>query len=87
MILLVQLLPPLNGRVFLITIKLIMAMEKKTEEIKVHVTESMKRKIQDASMDDDRRVSDWMTHNIALILTLRDAGISLTCCKNCSRDE
>ena len=62
-------------------------MEKKTEEIKIHITESMKRDIQDAAMDDDRRVSDWATHTIGLHLALRNAGISLTCCKNCSRGE
>ena len=34
--------------------------EKKTDEIKVHLGESLKRDIQDLAMADDRRVSDYI---------------------------
>ena len=64
-----------------------MDMEKKIDEIKLHVTESMKRDIQDAAMADDRRVSDWVTHHIGLILKLRKSGVIMTNCAGCSRGE
>ncbi len=60
-------------------------MEKKTEEIKIHCTETMKREIQDAAMDDDRRVSDWVTHIIGLNLKLRKSGVIMASCIGCEK--
>lgn len=42
--------------------------EKITEAVKLHLPESMKRDIQDACMADDRKVSDWIRHVLALHL-------------------
>jgi hypothetical protein len=60
-------------------------MEKKIEEIKIHCTETMKREIQDAAMDDDRRVSDWITHTIGLALKLKKSGVIMTSCSGCEK--
>lgn len=45
-----------------------MPQEKITEAIKLHLPETMKRDIQDAAMSDDRKVSDWIRHVLALHL-------------------
>jgi hypothetical protein len=53
-------------------------MEKKIEEIKIHCTESQKRDFQDAAMEDDRRVSDWIVHTLIKDIKLRKAGFIMT---------
>jgi hypothetical protein len=45
----------------------------------------MKREIQDAAMDDDRRVSDWITHTIGLALKLKKSGVIMTFCSGCEK--
>lgn len=40
-------------------------MDKITEAIKLHLSESMKRDLQDAAMSDDRKVSDYIRHVLA----------------------
>jgi len=46
-------------------------MEKITEQLKLHLPESLKRAIQDAAMADDRSVSEYIRH----VLTLHVYGI------------
>jgi hypothetical protein len=41
---------------------------KSTEAIKLHLPERLKRDIQDAAMADDRKVSEWIRHVLALHL-------------------
>jgi hypothetical protein len=43
-------------------------MNKATEAIKLHLPERLKRDIQDAAMADDRKVSEWIRHVLALHL-------------------
>lgn len=43
-------------------------MNKATEAIKLHLPERLKRDIQDAAMSDDRKVSEWIRHVLALHL-------------------
>lgn len=45
-----------------------MAAEKVTESIKLHLPERLKRDVQDAAMVDDRKVSEWIRHVLALHL-------------------
>lgn len=42
--------------------------EKVTESIKLHLPERLKRDVQDAAMVDDRKVSEWIRHVLALHL-------------------
>lgn len=42
--------------------------EKITEQIKLHLPESMKRDVQDAAMADDRKVSDYIRHVLSIHL-------------------
>jgi hypothetical protein len=42
--------------------------EKITEQIKLHLPESMLRDVQDAAMADDRKVSEFIRHVVALYL-------------------
>ena len=41
---------------------------KSTEAIKLHLPDQLKRDIQDAAMADDRKVSEWIRHVLALHL-------------------
>lgn len=43
-------------------------MNKSTESIKLHLPEQLKRDVQDAAMSDDRKVSEWIRHVLALHL-------------------
>jgi hypothetical protein len=43
-------------------------MTKSSEAIKLHLPERLKRDIQDAAMLDDRKVSEWIRHVLALHL-------------------
>ena len=43
-------------------------MTKSSEAIKLHLPERLKRDIQDAAMADDRKVSEWIRHVLALHL-------------------
>jgi hypothetical protein len=43
-------------------------MPKSSEAIKLHLPERLKRDIQDAAMNDDRKVSEWIRHVLALHL-------------------
>lgn len=42
--------------------------EKITEQIKLHLPETMLRDVQDAAMADDRKVSEWVRHVLGLHL-------------------
>jgi len=42
--------------------------EKKIDELKIHVTETMKRDLQDMALIEDRKVSDLARHIIELYL-------------------
>ena len=52
-------------------------MDKCLEEIKLHLPEDLKRDIQDFAMEDDRKVSEWIRHQLQLIILLRKSGIVL----------
>jgi hypothetical protein len=52
-------------------------MDKCLDEIKLHLPEDMKRDIQDFAMDDDRKVSEWICHQLQIIILLRKSGIVL----------
>jgi hypothetical protein len=43
-------------------------MNKVCESIKLHLPERLKRDVQDAAMKDDRKVSEWIRHVLALHL-------------------
>lgn len=43
-------------------------MEKKIDELKIHVTETMKRDLQDMALVEDRKVSDLARHIIEVYL-------------------
>lgn len=45
-----------------------MTQEKITEQIKLHLPESMKRDLQDKAMADDRKVSDYIRHVLSIHL-------------------
>jgi hypothetical protein len=45
-----------------------MPQEKITESLKLHLGEGMKRDLQDAAMREDRKVSDYVRHVLALHL-------------------
>lgn len=42
--------------------------EKITESLKLHIPESMLRDIQDASLREDRAVSEWIRHILSIHL-------------------
>jgi hypothetical protein len=52
-------------------------MDKAVERIQLHLGESLKQAIQDAAMEDDRAVSEWIRHQLSLLLEIRRAGIRL----------
>ncbi len=52
-------------------------MDKCLDEIKLHLPEEMKRTIQDLAMEDDRKVSEWIRHQLQLIIQFRQSGIVL----------
>ena len=65
-----------------------MTIEKITEQIKLHLPESMLRDVQDAAMTDDRKVSEWIRHVLALHLYgLKGTPHSCDCNKKSRGDE
>lgn len=52
-------------------------MEKLIEEIKLHLSEDMKRDIQDFALEDDRKVSEWIRHELSTLIRLRKSGVIL----------
>jgi hypothetical protein len=64
-----------------------MPTEKITEQIKLHLPESMLRDVQDAAMADDRKVSEWIRHVLALHLYGLKGSCSDRGCKGPLRGE
>lgn len=65
-----------------------MTTEKITEQIKLHLPESMLRDVQDAAMTDDRKVSEWIRHVLGLHLYgLKGTPHSCDCKKTSRGDE
>ena len=62
--------------------------EKITEQIKLHLPESMLRDVQDAAMTDDRKVSEWIRHVLGLHLYgLKGMGTACQCKQTMQGDE
>jgi hypothetical protein len=53
-------------------------MSKCLEDIKLHLDEELKRDIQDFAMEDDRKVSEWLRHEIKAVVRLRKAGLIIS---------
>jgi len=53
-------------------------MSKCLEDIKLHLDEELKRDIQDFAMEDDRKVSEWLRHEIKAVVALRKAGVIIS---------
>jgi len=53
-------------------------MSKCLEDIKLHLDEELKRDIQDFAMVDDRKVSEWLRHEIKAVVKLRKAGLIIS---------
>ena len=53
-------------------------MSKCLEDIKLHLDEELKRDIQDFAMVDDRKVSEWLRHEIKAVVKLRKAGVIIS---------
>jgi hypothetical protein len=53
-------------------------MSKCLEDIKLHLDEELKRDIQDFAMEDDRKVSEWLRHEIKAVVKLRKAGVIIS---------
>lgn len=62
-------------------------MSKCIEEIKLHLPEELKRDIQDLSMLDDRKVSEWIRHELTAIVHLRKHGVIVSDCLAKARGE
>jgi hypothetical protein len=65
-----------------------MTQEKITEQIKLHLPESMKRDLQDAAMADDRKVSDYIRHVLSNHLYgIKGVAEREANCKRAVRDD
>lgn len=53
-------------------------MNKCLDHIKLHLDEDLKRDIQDLAMEDDRKVSEWVRHEIKAVIKLRKAGVIIS---------
>jgi hypothetical protein len=62
-------------------------MDKCIDEIKLHLPEALKRDIQDAAMQDDRKVSEWIRHELQTLILLRKSGIMLLNIQNKASGE
>jgi hypothetical protein len=62
-------------------------MSKCLEDIKLHLDEALKRDIQDLAMEDDRKVSEWIRHEIRAVVRLRKAGVIISNVVDKSRVE
>jgi hypothetical protein len=62
-------------------------MSKCLEDIKLHLDEALKRDIQDMAMEDDRKVSEWLRHEIKAVVKLRKAGVIISNIIDKSRGE
>jgi hypothetical protein len=62
-------------------------MNKCLEDIKLHLDEDLKRDIQDYAMQDDRKVSEWLRHEIKAVVRLRKAGVIISNTLDKSRGE
>jgi Leu/Phe-tRNA-protein transferase len=62
---------------FFITSHIKRSMDKCLTEIKLHLPEDLKQAIQDAAMEDDRKVSEWIRHELRTLIRLRQSGIRL----------
>jgi hypothetical protein len=62
-------------------------MSKCLEDIKLHLDEELKRDIQDFAMEDDRKVSEWLRHEIKAVVRLRKAGLIISNVADKARGE
>ena len=63
-----------------------MTREKNDRQVKLMLSDTTLRAVQDAAMQDDRSVGDWLRVELEKLLVLRTHGISLARCQQIATD-
>ena len=63
-----------------------MTREKNDRQVKLMLSDTTLRAVQDAAMQDDRSVGDWLRVEVEKLLVLRAHGISLVRCQQIATD-